>query len=183
MSEIVKVAIAAAVLSAVAASFLSARVAAPVATTQGPPAAPMQNVNATTAKAPPSPVATASGYGWVRLAADRGGQYAADVEIDGRRIPMLVDTGATLVSLSWNTADKLGIRPAPADFKNVVHTANGTVKVALVTLQEVRLGTLSVRGVSAVVSQRDVSTPDLLGMSFLQKLKFEIADGSLMLRQ
>jgi aspartyl protease family protein len=122
-------------------------------------------------------------YGRVELRPDAGGQYHADVEIEGQRIPMLVDTGATLVSLTYADASRLGVAPAPADYKVDVHTANGVAKAARVSLREVRVGTLQVRDVQALVMPRDVRGTSLLGMSFLQRLGgFQIASGTLVLR-
>ena len=103
--------------------------------------------------------------------------------IDGQRIPMLVDTGATLVTLSYDDARRVGVRPSPADFRSDIHTANGVTKGARVVLPEVRLGTLNVRNVDAIVLGEGIKINSLLGMSFLSKLKFEIADGNLLLRQ
>lgn len=145
-------------------------------------------------KAPPAPVTAATpaqarqpgmaaGYGRVDLKSDAGGQYSAQVEIDGQRIPMLVDTGATLVTLSYDDARRVGVRPSPADFRSDIHTANGVTKGARVVLPEVRLGTLNVRNVDAIVLGEGIKINSLLGMSFLSKLKFEIADGNLLLRQ
>jgi aspartyl protease family protein len=117
------------------------------------------------------------------IKADARGQFNADVEIEGQRIPMLVDTGATLITLAWPDAQRIGVRPAPADFKINVHTASGIEKGARVNLAEVRVGSLTVRNVEAIVLPEKIQASSLLGMSFLQKVKFEIADGSLILRQ
>lgn len=125
-----------------------------------------------------------SGYGRVDLRADAGGQYHASVDIEGMRIPMLVDTGATLISLTSEDASRLGIRPAPSDYTVDIQTANGMAKAARVRLNEVRLETLSVRSVEAIVLPREVRGKSLLGMSFLKRLGgFEIAQGILVMRQ
>jgi aspartyl protease family protein len=142
---------------------------------------------------PPAPAATAPqlrpalqslGYGREQLKPDAGGQYHANVEIEGRLLPMLVDTGATLVSLTFEDAEKLGYAPAPADFTVPVQTANGLSKAANLTLREARLGTLMVSNVPAIVLPRGINGVSLLGMSFLKKLGgFEIASGDLIMRQ
>ena len=144
--------------------------------------------NAPVAAPPASAQAVAtqagSGYGRVDLRPDAGGQYQAQVDIEGMRIAMLVDTGATLISLTSEDASRLGIRPAPSDYSVDIQTANGIAKAARVRLNEVRLETLSVRSVDAIVLPRDVRGKSLLGMSFLKKLGgFEIAQGTLVLRQ
>lgn|GEM_PF-745172 len=140
------------------------------------PSAPMAAVPVA---APPS----ALGFGRIELPPDRGGQYHADVEIEGRTVPMLVDTGATLVSLTAADAARLGLSPAPADYTANVLTANGQAKAAPVTLREVRVGNLLVRNVAALVLPQGINGTSLLGMSFLQRLGgFEIASGNLVLR-
>lgn len=153
---------------------------------RGPVAAPppqkQSGVQATPALQT-SALNVSTGYGGVDLKADSGGQFHANVEIDGQHIAMLVDTGATLISLTSDDASRLGIRPSPADYTISVQTANGIAKAARVTLPEVRLGTLTVRKADAIVMPRDVKGASLLGMSFLQKVKFEIAGGALQLRQ
>ena len=140
--------------------------------------------------APPRQQATraapivSAGYGREELKADQGGQFQSDVEIEGSRIHMLVDTGATFVSLSYEDAEKLGFSPAPADYTVTTHTANGIVMNAKMNLREVRLGTLMVSNVPAVVMPKNVRGVSLLGMSFLKKLGgFEVASDTLIMRQ
>lgn len=204
LSGPIKLAVGAALIAAVAGSVLSANVAAPpaqsaVAANRAPaPAAGQKSwfsglfdgIEFNRAPAQPAkPVAQqvaaqTSGYGRMELHADAGGHYQADVEIEGLRIPMLVDTGATLISLTSDDASKLGIRPAPSDYNVEIRTANGVARAARVVLGEVRLGTLFVRSVDTIVLPRDVQGKSLLGMSFLKKLSgFEVASGNLVLRQ
>jgi len=124
------------------------------------------------------------GYGYESLAADPGGQYRAVVEFEGVGLPMMVDTGATLVSLTYEDAAKIGYAPAPADYTVPIQTANGSARAAPLKLREVRLGTLLVSDVPALVMPRDVRGTSLLGMSFLKKLgEFKVASGVLVMRQ
>jgi aspartyl protease family protein len=120
-----------------------------------------------------------------RIPADPNGQFSTDAEINGARISrMLVDTGATLVALSYEDAAAAGVFPAPADYKYAVNTANGVAHVARVRLRDVRIGRLTVYDVDAVVGERGALSGSLLGMTFLSKLsKFEIDSGALVLRQ
>ena len=118
----------------------------------------------------------------VALDADPRGHFLADVTVNGRRIEMMVDTGATIVALNETTARRLGIDPPPAAFIHPMSTANGTVKAALVQLAEIRLGGITVADVPAVVMPGKVLETNLLGMSFLGRLSsFEVADGQLLL--
>jgi aspartyl protease family protein len=119
-----------------------------------------------------------------RIAADQQGQFFADVEIDGKSLHMLVDTGASSVALSYDDAAAAGIFPLPADYKFPVSTANGIARVAHVKLRNVRLGPLLVQDVEAVVGERGALGSSLLGMTFLSRLsRIEAASGALVLCQ
>ncbi|MCC2096752.1 MAG: TIGR02281 family clan AA aspartic protease [Hyphomicrobiales bacterium] len=125
----------------------------------------------------------ATGVGSVMIAADRGGQYHSSVDIDGQQIPMLVDTGATVVALRHEDAQKLGIMPMPSDYTVKISTANGEIHAARTTLRDVRVENIAVQNVSAVVMPEGALHKSLLGMSFLRRLKrFEVASGNLVLQ-
>jgi len=120
----------------------------------------------------------------VTFAADSQGQFLVEPIVNGIRLRMLVDTGASLVVLSREDARRLGINPAPADFWATVSTANGAIQVAPVLLKEIKVGELSVHGVPAAVLPDNKLQVGLLGMSFLSKLShFEVASGRLVLKQ
>ncbi len=129
--------------------------------------------------APPRPA-----QGEVRIGADSLGQYSADVEINGSRLHMLVDTGASSVALSYEDAAAIGVYPAPADYKYAVSTANGTTRVARTTLRQVRIGSVVAYDIEALVGERGALSTSLLGMTFLSKLsRIEVASGALVLHQ
>jgi aspartyl protease family protein len=126
----------------------------------------------------------AFGFRRVDLPVGRGGQFHANVEINGRTIPMLVDTGASYVALSAEDADRLGVITRPSDFTMTMHTANGRAKAAPVRLHAVHVDTLSVYDVDAVVAQPGAMSSSLLGMSFLRRLtRFEAQPDRLRLIQ
>lgn len=125
-----------------------------------------------------------SGFGSVTLDPGPGGHYHAEVEIYGRRLPMLVDTGATIIALTERDARSIGVNPAPADYKVAISTANGIARAAPVMLREVRIRNIAVYDVQAVVMPRNVMGRSLLGMSFLKKLRgFGVESGRLVLKQ
>jgi aspartyl protease family protein len=120
----------------------------------------------------------------VTLVADSQGHFLLEPIVNGTRLRMLVDTGASLVVLSREDARRIGINPAPSDFRATVSTANGSVQVAPVLLKQITVGELSVRDVPAVVFPDNKLQVGLLGMSFLSKLShFEVAGGRLVLKQ
>ncbi|MBS0242823.1 MAG: TIGR02281 family clan AA aspartic protease [Proteobacteria bacterium] len=118
-----------------------------------------------------------------RLVRGADGHFHANAEINGRAIPVLVDTGATLVAMSYEDAQAAGISVAPGDFRYTSETANGRASYARVVLEEVRVGNVVVRNVQAAVSQPGRLRGTLLGMSFLGQLRMEMRDGTLVLEQ
>jgi aspartyl protease family protein len=65
-----------------------------------------------------------------------------------------------------------------------VTTANGTIKAAPARLPMVDLGGIIVRDVDAMVLPDEALSENLLGLSFLSKLKrFEYANGMMVLEQ
>jgi aspartyl protease family protein len=107
---------------------------------------------------------------------DANGHVVVEVEIDGTPLRLLVDTGASLVSLTLADARAAGIAPDRLAFTGRAMTANGTTSLAPVTLHEIRIGQLVVADVpAAVLKNLDVS---LLGMSFLRRLRsYRMDDG------
>lgn len=120
----------------------------------------------------------------VTISADAQGHYLVYARINGRAVSAMVDTGATVVALSADTARRLGIIPPRSAYTRPVATANGVVEAAPATLREIRIGRIVVRNVEALVIPGDALTVDLLGMSFLGRLqKFESSGGRLVLMQ
>ena len=110
--------------------------------------------------------------------ANQQGHILLDAAVNGFPVHMLVDTGASLVTLTPADARAAGINTAGLVFSAHVNTANGSARMAPVRLREVRIGQLSLYDVpAAVLENLNVS---LLGMSFLGRLKgYEMRDGKL----
>ena len=120
----------------------------------------------------------------VQIAADRVGQYSTDVAINGVVVHMLVDTGATTVAISADTAERIGLPLSAASYTAMVRTANGAARAAPVTLSNVTVGGIYVPAVQGIVFERRAGQVDLLGMSFLKRLSsVEQKAGWLILRQ
>jgi len=117
------------------------------------------------------------------VSADLRGHFVVHPTLDGKRVRMLVDTGASFVALSHEDARLAGISVSPRDYTRRVATANGIVEAAPVRLAEVKIGDISVRSVEALVLPPGKLGTSLLGMSFLKRLGgFEIAQGRLILK-
>ena len=68
------------------------------------------------------------------------GHFQANVQINGGTVPMLVDTGASAVVLSYADAERLGLQPETLDFNQMVSTANGTALAAPIRLDSLAIG-------------------------------------------
>jgi aspartyl protease family protein len=115
---------------------------------------------------------------------DSRGHFLTEGRIDGQRIGFMVDTGASLIALNETSAARFGLRPSRGDYTAVVSTANGTIKAARTRLSMVDIGGLVVRDVDAMVLPDEALSENLLGLSFLSKLRrFEYANGHMVLEQ
>ncbi len=126
---------------------------------------------------------TADKTGEARFHANRGGDYVVEARIDGTRVMMLVDTGASDVMLTPRDAARVGITVDPGDFTRIYQTANGPAAAAPVTLPRLTVGGVTLHDVHAAVSDGGLGQ-SLLGMSFLERLDgFTFRDGELTLYQ
>lgn len=123
-----------------------------------------------TVEAPEAAPPPASPRAPVVLVADPSGHYFVDASVASKPVRFVVDTGATTVALSAETAKRLGVMPPERAFTGASRTANGIVAVAPIRLAEIRIGNLRVAGVDAVVMPAGALSVDLLGMSFLGRL-------------
>jgi aspartyl protease family protein len=114
----------------------------------------------------------------------RDGHFQVEARIDGRFIDFMVDTGATMVIIRESDAARVGIRPMRSDYTATVSTANGKIKAAPAKLERVEVGGITVYDVPALVLPDEALWKNLLGMSFLSRLKrYEYANGRMVLEQ
>jgi aspartyl protease family protein len=126
----------------------------------------------TVAKTPARPVAHyAAGYRAATIQMDKSGHFSADFRINGRNVRGLIDTGATYVAFNMSAARTLGLRLGASDFDHQVSTANGNVKAAMVMLDRMEVGSISVENVEAFVLEDRALSSFLVGMSFMSKVQ------------
>jgi len=127
-----------------------------------------------------SPQASLAGV--TEIKADERGHFITKAEIDGSDITVMVDTGASVVALSYEDADEIGLRPGSLTYDTPVMTANGQINAARVTLRRVDIDGVRVRDVAGMVLPEGSLDGTLLGMSFLSHLRsFRVEDGVLRL--
>ncbi len=110
------------------------------------------------------------------------GHYYLRLLVDGTEMTFMADTGATNVVLSPGDARALGLDPATLRYLGEATTANGTVRMARVSLNTVALGPFQDRDVAAYVNQSEMEG-SLLGMAYLGRFSIEIAGDRMILRR
>lgn len=160
--------------------FLARRMAQPV---RGSAFFSFLHVNQKHLQKPVRATSTADGAE-IAIAPDRSGNYLTDVEIDGHTVHMMIDTGATYVSLTNTDASAVGVHPRPSDYIYRTMTANGAGIAAKVWIGRLQIGPMQIDDVEAFVMPPGVLGTSLLGMSALRRLgSVEISSGELVLRQ
>lgn len=134
---------------------------------------------------PGTPISRVSSDGQpeVVLSKGLGGHFQARADINGQRINMMIDTGASNVALSYSDAERIGIDVDALRFIQPVVTANGRALAAPTTLPEISVGNIRRQNVQASVLERGKLAESLLGMSFLGTLSsFHMSRDELVLR-
>jgi len=118
----------------------------------------------------------------VTLSADARGHFVTSATVNGRPVNFLVDTGATLVTLSRAEATRIGLDYGSGSAIQS-ETANGVVRGWRVSLASVSVGDVTVRDVDAMVIDNDTPPVGLLGMSFLGRFDMHRQGSTLVLRR
>jgi aspartyl protease family protein len=129
-----------------------------------------------------TPRQTIAAQGEITLPRARDGHYYLTLEIAGQPVEFMVDTGASSVVLTREDAQKLGIDPDTLVYLGTAQTANGIVRTARVTLDDVRLGDFTDPTLKAYVNDGDMGG-SLLGMDYLGQFHIEIAADRMVLRR
>lgn len=100
----------------------------------------------------------------------RDGQFWTDAKINNRNITLLVDTGASMVALTLDDAKRAGVKPRSLEYNVPVSTAGGQVMAARTRLKSIKVGSIRVKDVQAVVIPEGLHV-SLLGMTYLGQVK------------
>lgn len=107
----------------------------------------------------------------VEVARTGDGDFAIAAQINGARVHMVLDTGASSVVLTQDDARSAGLPLDLLDYSVSIDTANGRTRAAPVTLDHIAIGSLEEKSVDALVVQPGQLKTSLLGMSFLNRLQ------------
>jgi aspartyl protease family protein len=131
-----------------------------------------------------APVRSAPGNRIVEIKAGAHGHYFTSAEVNGRSVDVLVDSGASIVALTYDDARRAGVFVRGSDYTQRVSTANGFARVAPVVLDRISIGAITVRHVPAAVTEPGLLATSLLGMSFLARLqRVDMRAGTLLLQE
>jgi aspartyl protease family protein len=111
----------------------------------------------------------AAGGSKIVLTASTGGHFMAQGQINGRTVPLMVDTGASSVAISVAEAERIGLKYQDGQAMRL-STANGIIHGWRVKLSSVKVGDVVVHGVDATVSSGSMPYV-LLGNSFLARFQ------------
>ena len=142
------------------------------------PTAPVERLNPWSKGAPPPeryatatalPVVVPRGdAGTTTIIRDSTGHFRLTGEVNGQNSEFLIDTGADLVALTRDEAQRLGIVVTAGDFRPMLRTASGTAAGARVRIDRLTVGGSELHDVDAVVV--DGLGVNLLGQSALRQL-------------
>jgi aspartyl protease family protein len=119
----------------------------------------------------------------VEIARGQVGEFNVSTQVNGGKVAMVLDTGATAVVLTQEAAKAAGLPLEVLSYNVTVDTANGKTRAAAVTLDRVSVGSLVERSVPALIAQPGQLTKSLLGMSFLNRLEsWEVRGDKLIMR-
>jgi len=107
------------------------------------------------------------------------GHYRTEALINGEKVNVLVDTGATGVAISQSIADKLQLKSINAVRTN---TANGDSIGYMVRLESVQIGGVRAKNVAAMIAP-GLDGDVLLGMSFLGRMDVRLYKGEMTINQ
>jgi len=107
----------------------------------------------------------------VQIPRGQSGEFALLAKINGVSTPMVVDTGATSVVLTYETAKAIGLPLELLEYDVDVETAGGHTKAARLSLDRLAIGRLVERSVPALVVPHGQMKTNLLGMSFLDRME------------
>lgn len=112
-----------------------------------------------------------------------GAHFRGMGEVNGLKLPMMVDTGATFVSMSMDDARRAGVNLQNAK-SGKMSTANGIVSALIANADSVTFSGHTVRNVPVAVQvSGSPASGVLLGMSFLRHFEMNINGGVLSLHR
>jgi len=111
------------------------------------------------------------------------GHFAVMASVNDKPAMLLVDTGASFVTLTHDVAAGIGIDMSSLHYDVPIHTANGMMNAAAIVIAHLAVGSIERQNVRALVAPAGALDLSLLGMTFLDTLaSYAIAGDRLVLK-
>ena len=123
------------------------------------------------------PGVTASGE--LLLRADQSGHYRLEGAINGQPVQLLLDTGATRITIPQQVAERLGLT---ARGSSQVNTAAGQISVGNGTIETLAMGPLTLYDLAIFINPAADGDEVLVGMNALGRLELVQKERQLLLR-
>jgi aspartyl protease family protein len=120
-----------------------------------------------------------NGYAETVLNRSDDGHFYADVMINGAPVHAMIDTGASIIALTRDDAQRAGLSFSAEEFTGTAQTAGGVTAVKPVMLDRVAMGPLEANQVEAAIIT-DGLTQTLLGQSWLRRVGTVTIEGDRM---
>jgi aspartyl protease family protein len=117
-----------------------------------------------------------SSHGEIRIRQSDDGHFWINGEINGHHVHFLVDSGATVTTLSRGTAHSAGVEP-DGGFGVMVDTANGTAMFDRGRAGRLKVGPIERSDVAVQISRAEDDDLDVIGMNFLSTLSSWSVEG------
>ncbi|MGI9390178.1 MAG: retropepsin-like aspartic protease family protein [Boseongicola sp.] len=104
----------------------------------------------------------------IEIPRSRDGHFHLNVMLNGIDVDFLIDTGASDVVLTKRDAERIGLDMESLAFLGTARTANGEVRTAYATIEDVALGPVVFRNVGVAVNSGEMRG-SLLGLSYLDR--------------
>lgn len=114
---------------------------------------------------------------------DDGHYWARALVNKKTSVEFMVDTGASIVALTYKDAQRMGLNPQNLEYKWKISTAGGETMGASVLIDSIKINQVHIRNVEAMVLKSDLSQ-SLLGMSYLRQLySYEFRGDRMIIKQ
>ena len=117
--------------------------------------------------------------GTVRIKRGEDGHFHVSAEINGHNVRLLIDSGATVTSLSEVSAKAASVPIDESGFPVIIETANGMTQAKRASIERLKIGPLERADFPVLVSDSFGDT-NMLGMNFLDTLKGWRVEGDTM---
>ena len=107
----------------------------------------------------------------VEVARSGTGEFQIATQVNGARVAMVLDTGASSVMLTHDAAIAAGLPVEMIKYTVNIETANGRTHAAAASIDRIAIGGIVERAVPALIAQPGTLKTSLLGMSFLSRLQ------------